>query len=282
VQDLTTTPLPKPPRPLPPWVSRLRVQLYSTAVCASVLAALVLAAQHNAAAGVPGVMAAAFAALLLWELRKRRVLTTGVGARGTVAAVSFHAGAARIEYFFEAAGRTYRASTGMPLEAATRYFGRELGPGAGVIVAFEAQHPEHSCLWGLVGVPDAIGCTRRRPVLTWLGILLVGAFGVPLAGKLARTVEAERVRSCEATFTHRHYAHVALASGKVVTLTSDDISDPERCVGVGRVLEKRFGERSYRIDGNYSPSTSDSWVFGPAGLILGAALVAFDVLRRRG
>jgi hypothetical protein len=121
---------------------------------------------------------------------------------------------------------------------------------------------------------------KTRRTLRLIGLFLIAAPGLPVAGRLLYAVPASTVESCQTSYSHRPYAHVRLASGTRLSLSPDDVPEPARCLAFGAGVEKRRWELAYRLDGMRVLPSSPSWKAFPVLVGAGLLLLAGSVLVR--
>ena len=96
---------------------------------------------------------------------------------------------------------------------------------------------------------------RLRPYLV-RGAIVVGSFmllvvGVPLVITPREQSPPSRVARCEIRHASQYYFELQLEDGRTITLTSQELPGWRICLSEGTLVEKRRGERGWRINGSY-------------------------------
>jgi len=126
------------------------------------------------------------------------------------------------------------------------------------------------------------------------GTILVGFFmllvvGAPLVMTLCEQMQPSKVVRCEMRHSHQYYFELRMEDGRTVTLTSQELPGWRSCPNEGTLVEKRRGERGWRINGSYVGEDQRTLypAIGLSGLggllfIAGLAFVAVRRGRQRG
>ena len=115
-----------------------------------------------------------------------------------------------------------------------------------------------------------------------IGVLLVGLSTCHESQRL-RAVGPARVVSCHVYESHGANADVRLENGRRVVLNWELLSEPDKCLPVGTMLEKRRGEVGYRINGALQPHANADVFrnFLVLGLVFLALAGGLEFLARR-
>lgn len=138
-----------PPRTLPAWTrGRTYLVLLAAACVVLVLAAVFVAIEDGVTAIIPVGLAVVIASVLVIQLQKRRLLSSGSPAVGRVVSANKAKGILGVEYEYPTPSGTVRSSTGIDLMRVRRAFGFVPGENDTVFIVFDPAQPRRSAVWG--------------------------------------------------------------------------------------------------------------------------------------
>jgi hypothetical protein len=108
--------------------------------------------------------------------------------------------------------------------------------------------------------------------------------GSPVIARLIRHFGPMLVTACETYEAHGTHARVTLNDSRTIDLTWEDIPNPERCLAIGDVVEKRRGELGFRINGvmrNWENAATYVSFLALSGLFAGISIGLFVWLSKR-
>jgi hypothetical protein len=132
--------------------------LLAAASVVLVLAAVFVAIADGVTAVIPLSLAVVIAGVVVVQLRKRRLLSSGSAAVGRVVSANTAKGMLGVEYEYPTPAGTLRGTTGIDLMRVRRAFGFVPGENDTVFIVFDPAQPRRSAVWGFAkrrGPPDA-------------------------------------------------------------------------------------------------------------------------------